>query len=132
MYNPWDKNLEEIDAPDLEVLHETFEGWYIEYKREFPKPADLAKVLSAFANCDGGWLFLGISQANGDDSRADRIGLLSTTDGERAKLLIEEVSYQRIQPRIWFESKWVPCMNADSVEDASEGVLVVKVDPIVA
>ena len=129
MYEPWDKKLEDLDAADLEVLRGTFEGWYIEYKRSIPKPIDLAKALSAFANCDGGWLFLGIAQSDNNDNRAHSIGLLSTTERQRAEQLLEEATYQHIQPRVWFESRWVPNANTSSDKQAPMGVLVVRVDP---
>jgi hypothetical protein len=63
MFNPFDKALSEVTADDLEPLGRVTEGWYVEYKRELLSADRLAKSLCAFANAEGGWLFLGISAA---------------------------------------------------------------------
>jgi hypothetical protein len=68
-YTPFDKNFTELEEPELNELIEKgiSEGWYIEYKVEFPKKAGgkldqekIAKTIASFANTKGGWLFYGI------------------------------------------------------------------------
>ena len=51
-------------------LREVAEGWYVEYKSEVPRPRELAKSLSSFANRYGGWLFLGIQENPADNTAA--------------------------------------------------------------
>ena len=52
------------------------ENLHSEFKRELPHPEDLAAALVAFANTDGGDLFLGVDDAGGTPGVADvdRIG----------------------------------------------------------
>ena len=56
-------------------LREVAEGWYVEYKSEAPKPRELAKSLSSFANRYGGWLFLGIQEDSADNTAASFPGV---------------------------------------------------------
>lgn len=39
MYNPFNKNISEIEYSDLKKLkdNDVSEGWFIEYKESFPK-----------------------------------------------------------------------------------------------
>ncbi len=69
-YTPFDVDLHEIDESHLAGLREVSEGWYVEYKSQVPRPRDLAKSLSSFANRHGGWLLLGV-QENPEDNTAD-------------------------------------------------------------
>ncbi len=62
-FNPFDKDLGEVlDENDLQrlVTKEVSEGFFIEYKSDFPDKAKIAKSLAAFANTYGGWLFIGV------------------------------------------------------------------------
>src|ERR1700683_3409569 len=61
--SPFDKPFDNLKASDLASLRTTPEGWYVEYKSQFPAPASVAKSLSAFANSYGGWLFYGIEES---------------------------------------------------------------------
>ena len=60
--NKFKKRLEDIVADDLEVLKETAEGWYVEYKRELVRARAIAKSVTSFANQYGGWLFIGVDE----------------------------------------------------------------------
>ena len=62
-YNPFKKEIQDLQATDLAVLLEVAEGWFIEYKQGEVPPANIAKSLSAFANHYGGWVFYGIEEA---------------------------------------------------------------------
>lgn len=61
-YNPFDKPIHEIVASDLSALvdKEVAEGYWVEYKREFPTNKKIAKSIASFANTYGGWYFIGI------------------------------------------------------------------------
>lgn len=61
-YTPFERPLSLITGADLKALTAVAEGWYVEYKRELPSVASIAKSISAFANTDGGWLFYGIDE----------------------------------------------------------------------
>ena len=61
-FTPFDKDLDELSAADLEGLTGVREGWYVEYKSQLPSTRDLSKSLSSFANQYGGWLFLGVDE----------------------------------------------------------------------
>src|SRR5687767_12296776 len=71
-FTPFEKELKDLDENQLKRLidNSISESWYIEYKREFPKangkidPQKLTKIISAFANTKGGWLFYGITTNN--------------------------------------------------------------------
>ena len=53
-YNPFSKEIDQLDSGDLEKLRQVHEGWYVEYKAELPKAKAIAKAISAFANTYGG------------------------------------------------------------------------------
>ena len=45
---PFDKDISDLLAEDLEGLRQVHEGWYVEYKAEAISPRQIAKGLSAF------------------------------------------------------------------------------------
>src|SRR5690606_780632 len=68
-YNPFDKELEDIDENELFklIVNEVDEGWYIEYKSQIPEKSSgklntvkIVKSIAAFANTKGGWIFWGV------------------------------------------------------------------------
>ena len=67
-YTPFDVDLYDVAEAHLAGLRDVAEGWYVEYKSESPKPRDLAKILSSFANRYGGWLFLGVQEDPADNT----------------------------------------------------------------
>jgi len=68
MFNPFGKNFSEIAGSDLGLLRSINEGWFVEYKSTLIESVAIGKAMSAFANHDGGWLFLGIEER---DNHAD-------------------------------------------------------------
>ena len=62
VFKLFNKNIEEIGQKDIEslVVREIKEGWFVEYKSKEIRPMGLAKVVSSFANQNGGWLFVGV------------------------------------------------------------------------
>lgn len=56
------KSINEINYADLIVLKDFEEGYTIEYKSQFDKNVQkkLPQIIASFANCGGGWLFIGI------------------------------------------------------------------------
>jgi len=62
-YNPFAKSIgESLDVTDLNQLiaQGVAEGFYVEYKRDFPDPKKIARSIASFANTYGGWYFIGI------------------------------------------------------------------------
>lgn len=66
-FNPFDRNIEELEPTNLALLTEVAEGWYIEYKKEMVTSKNIAKSISSFANHYGGWIFYGVEES--DDGR---------------------------------------------------------------
>jgi Putative DNA-binding domain len=62
-YNPFGKLFGEVlQVEDLQLLvtEQVAEGYYIEYKREMPKPVKIAHSLASLANTYGGWYIVGV------------------------------------------------------------------------
>ena len=70
MYNPFNKNISEIEYEDLKKLieNDVSEGWVIEYKGSFPKNKNIANSIASFANSEGGWYFIGIEEKENESN----------------------------------------------------------------
>ena len=83
MYSPFlDKKrrplpIEKIKYQHLEQLADCDEGHHVEYKLLLDDggKAQLAKEITSFANCEGGWLIVGI------DDKTKEIRLFPRTSG---------------------------------------------------
>lgn len=62
MFSPFTKPTNQLSADDLSDLRQVAEGWYVEYKREVPNAASIAKSVAALANTSGGWVFFGVEE----------------------------------------------------------------------
>lgn len=71
-YSPFSSSFAELSTLDLAELRQVREGWFIEYKKEGVNAKALAKEVSAFANTYGGWLFIGVAEANKTDPVAEK------------------------------------------------------------
>jgi hypothetical protein len=100
-YSPFGKALAELEAADLGVLRDVAEGWYVEYKRDWPGVKSAAKSISAFANTYGGWLFYGIQQ-NADRKAADFPGL-DTSELPKIEQQIAQAVSAHVHPSPHFE-----------------------------
>jgi hypothetical protein len=62
-FNPFGKAIGDLAADDLQVLldRSVAEGYYVEYKSDFPETVKIARGLASFANTNGGWYFVGVS-----------------------------------------------------------------------
>ncbi len=92
MLDPFRKPFDDIEADDLETLRSVYEGWFIEYKRATPSNRKLAKSLAAFANHNGGWLFLGVCEKGGGDNRAGSFPGLGLNEAQRAADAIRDAA----------------------------------------
>jgi hypothetical protein len=71
------RNFPDITLEDIEKLIENrvAEGYYVEYKSEFPGKRNVAKGLASFANTRGGFFIIGL-KAN-DQNEADEVTPIS-------------------------------------------------------
>lgn len=75
-YSPFDKEVhEKLTSDDLSSLveREVAEGYYIEYKEDFPdKKQKIGRSVASFANTYGGWYIVGV-KANKTNNTATEI-----------------------------------------------------------
>lgn len=110
-FNPFGKALDQVHANDLIVLKSVAEGWYVDYKRESIRTIDLAKQLSAFANQYGGFLIIGISEAEDGSRKAGTFIGIPQEDLEALSLQIREAAVTHVSPSALYEEHIVngPC-----------------------
>jgi len=110
-YSPFDKDIRNLQPPDLTILRDVHEGWYVEYKRQMVKASALAKSLSAFANTYGGWLFIGIQEKSGDNAVADEFPGIPEEDVDGALQRLRHSASDHLNPTPFFETKVLrgPC-----------------------
>ena len=126
-YNPFDKRLADLTAPDLAILKTVIEGWHVEYKRALVSASQLAKAISSFANTYGGWLFLGVGEAGKSDPVAGSFPGIPSADLDTARQRIRQAASQHLNPTPHFETKVVvgPCEDIDLELD--KAVIAVQV-----
>lgn len=127
-YSPFAKQLRYLEPADLSVLRRTTEGWFVEYKRAAPPDAEaLAKTISAFANHNGGWLFVGVAEAKDGSRVAGSFpGIPSSSVGDLTNRLKDTVS-RHVSPSPHYEHRVLvgPC---DAIGlPATQSVLVIRV-----
>ena len=106
--------IEKIKYEHLSQLVDCDEGHHLEFKLllKDDEKAQLAKEIASFANCEGGWLIIGIDDKTKDIKPIDKkdysqkIGKIAT----------------RISPMPEFDTRFLTCPN-----DKTVGVLVVYV-----
>ena len=111
-YSPFDKDIKDLLSEDLDVLRSVNEGWFVEYKREAVKVSAMAKALSAFANTDGGWLFLGVDQARNNDLSVARDFVGIPQDSTEVVLQqLRQAASSSLNPTPYFHTKVLsgPC-----------------------
>ena len=110
-YSPFDKDIRDLEANDLQVLKCVREGWFVEYKRELVNARALAKAVSAFANTYGGWLFIGIDQKDTTDPVAGDFPGIFETEIDAALQSLRQSMATLLHPEPFFESRVIygPC-----------------------
>jgi hypothetical protein len=112
-YSPFSKELFDLDEIELQKLidNSISEGWYIEFKSDFPKKTEkfdnlkISKSISAFANTKGGWLFYGVD-SNDKNIATELCGI----DISKYKNLTDQISQiisENIFPKPIFHFKTV-------------------------
>lgn len=110
------KRLSEIQYDDLVQLEDYDEGYVAEFKSTFDKSVkhELPRIISSFANAQGGWIFVGISD-NGEVVNIERTRSdFSQTVGQLVQSCVTPV------PKL--ETRFV-----HPNEDLNYGVLVIEV-----
>lgn len=109
MYNPFNKNISEIEYEDLKKLieNEITEGWFIEYKGSFPKNnKKIANSIASFANSEGGWYIVGIEENKNEIHPFEIVGFDLETN-KKPDDKITNIIKHNINPIPYFESKLV-------------------------
>lgn len=96
-FNPFGKEISKLEASDLAILREVYEGWFIDYKQDIIPAKDLAKHIAAFANSNGGWLFIGIKEKDGKERTASEF--CGVTDSDRALRTLRDAASVHIHPQ---------------------------------
>ena len=123
MYSPFDKDLPEITAEDLEGLKRIHEGWYVDYKEQQLSPRNYAKAISAMANTYGGWIFIGVKELSRDDNRAGSFPGVDAGQIDLTHQHIRQGVAEHLNPQPFFETRTIDCPNATN----DEKVVVVRV-----
>ncbi len=110
-YSPFQKDIAQLDGRDLEVLRTASEGWYIEYKREIPDAASIAKSVSAFANTYGGWIFYGVAEKSKEQAVAGSFPGIDSCEVDTALQRMRQAVAGHLSPSSHFDTKVVygPC-----------------------
>ena len=103
-YSPFDKAIHDLQPPDLTILKNVHEDWYVEYKSQMIKASALAKSLSAFANSYGGWLFIGVQEKSGDNTVADEFPGIPEEDVDGALNSLRKSAADHLNPTPFFET----------------------------
>ncbi len=125
MFEPFDKMLSQLVADDLESLGRVTEGWYVEYKRDVLSAERLAKSLCAFANAEGGWLFLGISA--GSDNTAGSFSGLDTSARASIEDRIRQAANAHCSRPPMFETRFIEGPSSKVNLAAGKFICVIRV-----
>jgi Putative DNA-binding domain len=126
MYTPFEKHITDLSAPDLEVLQDIPEGWFIEYKKEPCKSKDYAKEVSAFANAYGGWIFVGLEEDNSSGKPLGGPGI-PLADARRLEDAARDAITQNCSPAPFFELRIVEGPIVGLSISADKCVLILRV-----
>lgn len=111
------KGLAEVEYADLEQLHDLEEGFALEFKQTFSVSVrrKIPKIVASFANSSGGWLVIGVSDAEKDLCPVPRPSAdVSQTIGELCR--------RHVSPAPRFDARFIPDPTAPE-----QGVIVAQV-----
>lgn len=97
-YNPFDKPIGEIlTADDLQQLihRQVAEGYYVEYKSNFPKNDKIGRSIASFANTYSGWYIVGVEAPN---NTATNICGFTLTEHPDAIAKVQDVVKTHLDP----------------------------------
>lgn len=111
------KALADVTFADLEQLHDLEEGFALEFKQTFSPGVrrKIPKIVASFANSRGGWLVIGVSDAEKDVCPVPR----PTADVSQT---IGELCRRHVSPAPRFDARFVSDPTAPE-----QGVILVEV-----
>jgi hypothetical protein len=126
-YTPFDKDLVDIDEQELQklIVNAIGEGWYIEYKIDFPKKNGIiegnkiAKSVSSFANTKGGWIFYGIE--SNDKNIATNLRGIDQNEYTNLSDHLSRIISSNVTPKPVFHFKTVPL-------ECGRDIFIIKID----
>ncbi len=113
-FNPFENNkhISQLTADDLNslIFNEVAEGYWVEYKSQFPDNPKVAKSIASFANTYGGWYFIGVDADKTKNVPTSISGIdLKDTPNPIDKL--REIIKSRIDPTPIFFSKIIELVD---------------------
>ncbi|MDX8462131.1 AlbA family DNA-binding domain-containing protein [Mesorhizobium humile] len=126
-YNPFGKQIGELEVGDLAALRDVPEGWYVEYKQEIPNGRSIAKSLSAFANTYGGWLFYGIKETGDGRRVAGEFPGIPAKDVAAAEQAIRQAASTLVSPSPTFETKILNGPDGELGIGADQSVIAIGI-----
>lgn len=126
-FNPFGKAIDDVQEKDLIVLRDVAEGWYVDYKREGIETRELAKHLSAFSNQYGGFLFIGIREAEDGSRKAGTFVGVPQEKLESLSLQIREAAVAHVSPPILYEERVVVGPNEEIGLSLGKVILIIGI-----
>jgi hypothetical protein len=126
-FRPFETQLSKLTPADLRALRDVSEGWYIEYKREVPNAAAIAKSIGAFANHYGGWIFYGVDQTTDGTNRAGGFPGIPAPDVPKAMQRVTDAAAQALSPSPHFESTVLRGPDSTLELPADRALIVIEV-----
>lgn len=126
-YSPFETPLEDISTKDLSALNEVREGWFVEYKKEAVNAKALAKEVSAFANTYGGWLFIGIEEADKVNPVAGSFSGIPLDDCHLLEQRLRQGIASHLSHSPYFESRTLHGPSETLGLPEGNGIVVVEV-----
>lgn len=138
-YSPFNKPIQQVEGKDLVTLKTAYEGWYLDYKSDSIEISNFAKSMSAFANHEGGWLFVGVKEEevpNPEKGKKHNTKLRNAAsfpgvDTSRCESVIQDLrtaaSNAYLSPRIVFEAFTVHGPVPEIELEAGKSVILVHV-----
>lgn len=125
-FYPFTKDVENVVGQDLVVLKEVAEGWFVDYKREMIKPRELGKHLSAFANQQGGFLFIGVEEDK-QTMKANAFPGVPTSSLSSVRVQLREATSNHIVPEVFFTIKVIEGPISELGLPADRSIVIVAI-----
>jgi hypothetical protein len=114
-YNPFDKEIAELKEDDLQILltRKVAEGYFVEFKSQFPAHEKIAHSIAAFANTYGGWFIVGV-HTDGHNVATSIPGFPQAACSDPTSV-VRDIIRSHIDPNPTFFSRVVTLNNGNSV-----------------
>jgi len=122
-FNPFGKDLKDLQPSDLAVLRDVSEGWYIEYKRQLLEVERIARSIGSFANQHGGWLFFGIKQSDDGRETAGSFDGIPCDQIQTARMACRNAVLTKLSPAPYFDLKFIEGPSEELGLPAGRGIL---------